>query len=104
MFSILPKDFFSPPADYKSFYSRNSSIITSIPAGEGIFGGAESPFIGSRVLAARAGSAHSPIAEDYAPSEGDSLLIIVEQPEKYPSEIVFENRFGGFILIKYPGE
>ncbi|HOY64215.1 MAG: hypothetical protein BWY28_00198 [bacterium ADurb.Bin236] len=104
VFSLLPKDFFTPPADYKSFYSRNSSIITNIPAGGSIFGGAESPFIGSRVLAARAGSAHSPIAEDYVPAEGDSLLIVVERPVKYPSEIVFENRFGGFILIKYPGE
>lgn len=106
MFSIIPKEFYEPPKDYKSYYSRNSSIITDIPAGTGFFGGAESPFIGSPVLLERNGAAPAPLPElpeYYTPAEGDAITIVVERPVRYPVEIEFENRFGGFITVRYHG-
>jgi len=103
LLSLLPKDFYSPPEDYKSYYSKNSSIVVDAPAGAGFFGGAESPFIGSPVLLERNGGAPVPLPEDYYPEPGDALTIIVERPAEYPSEIEFENRFGGFITARYPG-
>ncbi len=42
-----------------------------------------------------------PLQTGYVPNIGDTILIIVERPARYPKEIDFENRFGGLITIKY---
>lgn len=102
LFSILPKEMYEKPADYKSYFSKNSSIITSMPAGTGFFGGDESPFIGSPVYVEKAGGLE-PLPADYYINEGDSFVIVIQRPVKYPTEIVFENRFGGFITAVYKG-
>lgn len=99
--SFLPKELYQEPKDYKSYYARNASIITNMPAGTLFFGGRESPFIGNRILVGR-GGADAPITQDYSPKEGDVITVVVERPKKYPSEIEFENRFGGFVTIRYP--
>jgi hypothetical protein len=102
--SLMPKEFFTPPPpDYASYFARSASIITDIPAGTGFFGGAESPFVGNKVLLERNGGAPAPIAEDYVPADGDAIIVVVERPVKYPVEIEFENRFGGFVTVRYPG-
>jgi len=103
LISILPKEFYAPPQDYNSYYSRNSSIVTNMRAGTSFFGGGESPFIGCPVLLERDGSAPAPLPDDYVPRDGDALTVVVERPAEYPSEIVFENRFGGFVTAKYAG-
>jgi len=36
------------------------------------------------------------------PTLGDSIQIVVERPRRYPSSLEFENRFGGFIRLRYP--
>ncbi|HOX28653.1 MAG TPA: hypothetical protein PLQ76_05805 [bacterium] len=100
--SFMPKEFYTPPKEYNSYFVQSASIITDIPAGEGFFGGQESPFIGCPVLVSRNGSAAERITTDYSPAEGDVLTIVVQRPKKYPSEIEFENRFGGFVTLRYP--
>ncbi len=102
LFSLLPAELFTQPKDYKSYYSRNSTIFTDIPAGSGIFGGAQSPIIGSQVLVERASAPATPIPAAYIPAEGDVITIIVRRPARYPAEIEFENRFGGLVTMRYP--
>jgi len=103
LLSLLPADYYEEPEDYNSYYSRNTSIITDIPAGTGFFGGGESPFVGSPVLLERGGADPVPLPEMYYPEEGDAITVVVERPVKYPVEIEFENRFGGFITVTYHG-
>jgi hypothetical protein len=100
--SFLPKELYQEPKDYKSYYARNASIITDIPGGTLFFGGRESPFIGNKVLLSRNGAPDAQIPTDFSPMEGDVITVVVEQPKKYPAEIEFENRFGGFITLRYP--
>ncbi|MEW6203086.1 MAG: hypothetical protein AB1546_14000 [bacterium] len=100
LFSILPKEFYEKPKDYKSYYSSSSSIITDIPAGTLMFGGGFSPFIGNKVFLLKDGE-RIPIPENYSPVEGDVIEVSVEQPLPLPSQIEFENRFGGFIRLRY---
>lgn len=101
MLSVLPFEMYNPPADYKSYYSRNTSVITDIPAGTGFFGGDDSPFVGNPVFLEKDGKV-VPLPEQYYPEEGDVYVIRVERPVRYPTEIDFENRFGGFITAIYP--
>ena len=42
--------------------------------------------------------------DKYTPKLGDSWVIQIRRPAKYPREIIFENRFGGLITIRYPNE
>ncbi len=101
LFSILPKEFMKPPPKYHSFLSPDSSIYTSIKAGWEIFGGGFAPFVGNPVYVME-NDALKELTAGYVPKENDAIVIVVEQPEKMPSEIVFENRFGGLITLKYP--
>jgi hypothetical protein len=101
IFSILPKEFLQPPNKYRSFLSHNSSIYTDINAGESIFGGDYSPFVGNEVLLARDASSVVIIPEQYVPKVGDSYIIVVKRPKVLPKEIIFENRFGGQITLNY---
>lgn len=97
IFNISPKEYFNKLA----VTSPEATIFTDIKAGEGIFGGGFSPFVGSRVQVLGPGNQFGDIQTGYSPSIGDVMLIRVERPTKYPKEIVFENRFGGLISIKY---
>lgn len=101
IFSLVPVEFsegFTAGAA-----KGNSSLLTDIPGGTGIFGGGWSPLVNNRVFLSR-NDTLKPITPDYAPSEGDVLVIVVKQPAKYPRSIEFENRFGGLITIRYWGE
>lgn len=101
IFSVLPREFLTPPAAYGSYLSPGSSIITDIPAGRGIFGGGEAPLVGSRVYLTDENASLSPLPEDYAPRRGDVLTIIVARPARYPIAAVFENRPGGAVTLQY---
>lgn len=104
IFSILPKELAKPAYKYKSYLSPDSSIYTDLSAGEGIFGGGFAPFVGNMVLVSRRGQPVIPIPKGYVPAPGDRIYIIVDQVAKLPKEIVFENRLGGDVTIKYFGE
>ncbi len=101
VFSLLPRDFLAPPSDYQSFLSPDSSIYTDIPAGEAVFGGGEAPLVGNRVLLEGACGALDGLPLDYVPRQGDSLVILVERPERYPVAAVFENWEGGEVVLAY---
>lgn len=99
IFSLLPAEFLEKPKDYKSYYSKSSSIITDIKAGTQIFGGKYSPLVGNKVYYKMASDSSEfiPIPKGYVPQIGNVIKISVSVPAKYPSEIIFENRFGGFV-------
>ncbi|MEA3493079.1 MAG: hypothetical protein U9R38_01685 [Candidatus Margulisiibacteriota bacterium] len=101
IFSILPKEFILPPKKYRSFLSPNSSIYTDIKAGTSIFGGGFSPFVGNVVMLSEWGKKKVQLPEKYVPKVGDEFYIIVTRPKRLPKEIIFENRFGGAITIRY---
>jgi hypothetical protein len=103
-FSILPKELAKPPYKYKSYLSPDSSIYTDLSAGEGIFGGGFAPFVGNMVLVSQKGQPVIPLPKGYIPAIGDRIYIIVDQVVKLPKEIVFENRLGGMVTIRYFGE
>jgi hypothetical protein len=101
VFSLLPREF--APGSARPFATRSpdSSIYTDIPAGTGIFGGDFAPFVGNPVFVMR-GDEPAPLPPDYVPALGDVLLISIRRPTRYPSQIVFENRFQGLIYLQYP--
>ena len=99
IFNIVPSQYFI--ADPKKRSTLEASIYTDIKAGAGIFGGGYSPFVGNTVFTADAFGVLSSINIGYVPRVGDNIIIRVDRPSRYPSEIIFENRFGGLITIKY---
>jgi hypothetical protein len=99
IFSLTPKEYFA--ADPKKRASQEAAIYTDISAGKAIFGGGYSPFVGSKVSTSDANGNLYPIKTGYIPKIGDMIVITVERPARYPKEIVFENRFGGLITIRY---
>ncbi|HVN67020.1 MAG TPA: hypothetical protein VMT55_01505 [Candidatus Sulfotelmatobacter sp.] len=101
IFSLLPKEFRALPKDYKSYFSPDASIYTDIPAGTGIFGGGFAPYVGNVIMLSRPGYAIVPWPSGYPPQVNDKIYILVDRPADYPKEIVFENRAGGDVTIKY---
>ncbi len=101
IFSILPKEFLMPPKKYRSYISPNSSIYTNLSSGTGIFGGGFAPFVGNQVYYSQDGTRAFPLPPDYEPKVGDTLFILVTRPTELPQAMVFENRFGGQITLKY---
>jgi len=101
IFSLLPIDQKQVPEYYNSYLSPDSSIYTDIKAGTSIFGGEYSPFVGNQVSTVDAQGNLSPIGLGFAPTEGDTFVIIVERPVNYPVKVVLENRFGGLITLTY---
>jgi hypothetical protein len=102
VFSLVPSTLANLPDNWRSYRNESSSIYTSIPAGEGVFGGEWSPFSGSRVAVERP-DGPCPLGPGYTPRIGDVLRITVEEPVPYPLSLVFENRYGGLITIAYAG-
>ena len=89
----------------QSEISLGSSVYTDIPGGRGIFGGPFTPFVANRIFLDNARSnTLAPLPDNYKPRLGDSWVIKIERPRRYPREIVFENRFGGLITIDYRGQ
>ncbi len=78
----------------------SSSVVMDIPGGDGIFGGGLSPTVNSPVALERDGQC-APMAADYAPADGDALVIIVRAPARPVAELIFENKFGGIITLRY---
>jgi hypothetical protein len=101
IFSLLPKDMLQAPRHYTSYLSPDASIYTNIPAGLGIFGGGYAPFVGSPLYLEQADGTLRFLPVNYKPELKDIIVIKVLRPLVMPSEIVFENRFGGPITIKY---
>ncbi|MBC7319097.1 hypothetical protein H5T89_00450 [bacterium] len=78
---------------------QNSRILTNIEGGTLIFR-EWAPFVGNKVFLERDGEL-SPIPDNYTPSIGDKLIIIVSAPLIMPKEILFENRVDGNVYICY---
>ncbi|MFH1538095.1 MAG: hypothetical protein ABIH66_03995, partial [bacterium] len=77
-----------------------SSIMTDIPAGSLIFGGAFSPLVGNAVEVLTDGNWGS-LPSDFAPIEGDTLRVRVTQREPRIASIEFDNSIGGFVTVRY---
>ena len=89
----------------QSEVSPQSAAFTDIPGGTGLFGGPFTPFVGNPIfLDNDRNNDLKPLPDNYIPKLGESWVIGVRRPHRYPSEIVFENRFGGLITMKYRGE
>ena len=89
----------------QSEVSPQSAAFTDIPGGSGIFGGVYTPFVGNPIfLDNDRDNSLKPLPDKYTPKLGDSWVIPIRRPAKYPREIIFENRFGGLITIRYPNE
>lgn len=99
VFSLLPREFLTPPKDYRSFLSPDSSIYTDIPAGSAIFGGGAAPFVGNPIYL-EVESTLVPIIAGYVPRRGDVLVVKVIQPQPYPISVEFENRPGGTVRLR----
>ncbi|MHB9024746.1 MAG: hypothetical protein ACYC7E_11325 [Armatimonadota bacterium] len=97
VFSILPKEMRTEAGvKLQSFLSPDASIYTDIPGGTGIFGGHWAPILGNPVFLEKPEGLQR-IPDGYIPRRGDVLIIPVIEPLDAPREIIFENRFGGFI-------
>lgn len=89
----------------QSEVSPQSAAFTDIPGGSGLFGGPFTPFVGNPIfLDNDRNNQLQPLPTNYVPKLGDSWVIEVRRPRRYPREIVFENRFGGLITLQYRGE
>lgn len=89
----------------QSEVSPQSAAFTDIPGGSGIFGGPFTPFVGNPIfLDNDRNNVLTPLPNNYVPALGDSWVVQVRRPRRYPHEIVFENRFGGLITIQYRDE
>ncbi len=101
VFSLLPSNSLSKNANnYASYLDNSSSIYTNIRGGTGIFGGAWSVFVGDLVYLEKENEL-TPLPFGYEPAINDRIVIIVRRPEPYPHEIIFENKAGGIITLKY---
>lgn len=99
IFSLLPANI---DLKNRSYNHRPSSLQTNISPQEGIFGGKWTPIVGNPVYLEQKNGSLKFIPPHYVPKLRDKLVILVLRPEPYPKEIVFENKFGGKIIIYYP--
>jgi hypothetical protein len=89
----------------QSAVSPDSAVYTDIPGGTGIFGGPFTPFVGNQILLSKdLDAAPQPLPPKYVPQIGDVWTIPIMRPLRYPRQITFENRFGGFIWLQFRGE
>jgi len=103
VFSLLPLEMSNQVT--RSFQARNSfvspdsSIYTDIPAGTGLFGGDWAPTLGD-VIYLETPEGMAALPDNYTPKQGDVFIIRVTQPTDTPHAFIFENRFGGFIIME----
>src|SRR5690606_34195331 len=89
----------------QSEVSPNSAVYTDIPGGTGIFGGPFTPFVGNKILLSKSlEETPQSLPSKYVPQVGDVWTIPIMRPLRYPRQITFENRFGGFIWMQFRGE
>ncbi|MEO6909116.1 MAG: hypothetical protein ABI210_14625 [Abditibacteriaceae bacterium] len=85
--------------------SPNSAVYTDIPGGTGIFGGPFTPFVGNPILLSKnLDETPQPLPPNYVPQVGDVWTVPIMRPLRYPRQITFENRFGGYIWLQFRGE
>ena len=99
-FSIVPREYATTPTGYGGHLPGNSGIQTDIGAGRTIFR-EFAPFVGNSVYLQDISGRLSSIPTDYTPRIGDVIVILVEKPDKFPTEIVFENRLNGAVTARY---
>jgi hypothetical protein len=101
IFSVLPSEQLNNnQQNYRSYLNQSSSIYTNIRIGDGIFGDQWSLFVGNLVYL-EAQEKLIPLPYNYILKDGDVLVIKVLRPDPYPSQIIFENKYGGLIYLKY---
>ena len=89
----------------QSEVSPQSAAFTDIPGGSGLFGGPFTPFVGNPIfLDNDRNNTLLALPDGYVPKLGESWVIQVRRPARYPRQIIFENRFGGLITLQYRGE
>lgn len=96
IFSLIP----AGPAIGAASGHSSTSVATDIPGGDAIFGGGLSPTVNSPVRIERDGTLQ-PMAPDYTPTAGDVLVIMVPTAARPVAQLIFENRFGGLISLRY---
>jgi len=100
--SLAPREFApGSPQPFEEATTPGATVFADISAGVTIFGGDYSPLVGNPVFIERSGEL-VPLPPDYVPAQGDVLVISIRRPKQYPSQLVFENRFGGLIYLEYP--
>ena len=97
--SILPREFEQSPRGFGGHVAGLSGIATDIPTGTAIFRNL-APFVGNQVYLQRHGEI-VPVRNDYLPTIGDTLIIVVEIPVHYPRQIVIENKINGRVEVIY---
>lgn len=96
IFSLVP----AGPAIGAASGHDSTAIATDIPGGTGIFGGGLSPTVNAPVRLQRPAELQ-PLPADYTPAPGDVLVIVVPLPVTPVAQLIFENRFGGLITLRY---
>lgn len=97
--SILPIEFQQSPAGFGGHTAGSSGICTDIKTGESIFRNL-APFVGNTV-SRQVGGELEPLPTRYSPKAGDVLVITVTLPERWPQEVVIENRVNGLVEVVY---
>ncbi|MCD6361684.1 MAG: hypothetical protein J7M38_12590 [Armatimonadetes bacterium] len=96
IFSLTP----AGPVTGAAVGHGSSSIATDLRPGDAIFGGGLAPTVDSPVRVEIGGALIS-LAPDFSPGEGDAIVIIVPAPPTAVTQVVFENRTGGDISLRY---
>lgn len=100
LINILPREFSQTPVRFGGHVSGLSGIYTNIPTGTAIFRDL-APYAGSAVFLEGGYGRLSSLPLNYLPQEGDTLIIVVEQPLNPLRQVVFENHAGGDVTATY---
>lgn len=98
--SLLPKEFAEAPKGFGGYVAGPSGICTDIPTGQAIFRNL-APFVGNPVFL-QSDDRLIPIPASHAVQLGDTFVIVVQVPARYPDAIVFENTVGGHVDMVFP--
>lgn len=97
--SIIPREFAHTPTGFGGYVAGPSGIYTDILTGQGIFRNL-CPFVGNLVYR-QVGSELRALPDGYFPQDGDTLVIIVTVPARYPKEVLIENKTGGTVRLVF---
>ncbi len=97
--SIIPREFAHTPTGFGGYVAGPSGIYTDMLTGEDIFRNL-APFVGNNVYR-QVGSQLGRIYDGYMPRDGDTFIIVVTIPARYPKEMTFENKAGGMVRAVY---